>query len=234
MAGMTSVFFTYPLELIRVRLAFETKKTSRSSLSGAIRQIYSERVSVPKDLSAGKGPYSVAAAAADTVVSTTRKAVPSSGLANFYRGFVPTLIGMFPYAGVSFLTHDTVGDWLRLPALAPYTTIPGSESASPGHTHSGSWRPQLTAAAELFSGAVAGLVSQTSSYPLEVVRRRMQVGGVVGDGRRLGIAETARTILRERGLRGFWVGLGIGYLKMIPMTATSFFVYERAKWSLGI
>ncbi|KAL3444950.1 mitochondrial carrier domain-containing protein [Aspergillus insuetus] len=234
MAGMTSVFFTYPLELIRVRLAFETKKTSRSSLSGAIRQIYSERISVPKDLSAGKGPSSVAAAAADTVASTTRKAVPSSGLANFYRGFVPTLIGMFPYAGVSFLTHDTVGDWLRLPALATYTTIPGSESTSPGHTHSGSWRPQLTAAAELFSGAVAGLVSQTSSYPLEVVRRRMQVGGVVGDGRRLGIAETARTILRERGLRGFWVGLGIGYLKMIPMTATSFFVYERAKWSLGI
>ncbi|KAL3467754.1 mitochondrial carrier domain-containing protein [Aspergillus heterothallicus] len=234
MAGMTSVFFTYPLELIRVRLAFETKKSSRSSLSGAIRQIYSERVSSPKGLSSGKGSSSVAAVAADTVASTTKKVVPSSGLANFYRGFTPTLIGMFPYAGVSFLTHDTVGDWLRSPSLASYTTIPGSESTSPGHTHSGSWRPQLTAAAELFSGAVAGLVSQTSSYPLEVVRRRMQVGGVVGDGRRLGIAETARTIWLERGFRGFWVGLGIGYLKMIPMTATSFFVYERAKWALGI
>ncbi|KAL4761064.1 coenzyme A transporter [Aspergillus foveolatus] len=234
LAGITSVFFTYPLELIRVRLAFETKKSSRSSLVDTIRQIYGEQVKPPKELSTGKGTSSVtgtAAAAANTVSSTTRKIVPSSGLANFYRGFTPTLLGMIPYAGVSFLTHDTIGDWLRLPFLAPYTTIPRSSSS--GHKKVRQ-RPQLTAAAELFSGAIAGLVSQTSSYPLEVVRRRMQVGGVVGDGRRLGMAETARIILMERGFRGFFIGLTIGYLKMIPMTATGFFVYERLKWSLGI
>jgi solute carrier family 25 protein 16 len=62
----------------------------------------------------------------------------------------------------------------------------------------------------------------------------MQVGGAVGDGHRLGIAETARIIWLERGFRGFWVGLTIGYIKVIPMVATSFFVYERLKWSLGI
>ncbi|KAL4871137.1 hypothetical protein BDV12DRAFT_164835 [Aspergillus spectabilis] len=234
MAGITSVFFTYPLELIRVRLAFETKRTHRSSLAGMLKQIYNERVAPPKDLSTGKGTPSVAAVAADSVASTTRKIVPSSGLANFYRGFTPTLLGMLPYAGMSFLTHDTVGDWLRSPSLAPYTTIHPSESSSTHHKHNDSRRPQLTAAAELFSGAVAGLVSQTSSYPLEVMRRRMQVGGVVGDGRRLGIIETARTIWMERGFRGFWIGLTIGYVKVMPMVATGFFVYERLKWSLGI
>ncbi|KAL4780147.1 mitochondrial carrier domain-containing protein [Aspergillus varians] len=232
LAGITSVFFTYPLELIRVRLAFETKKSSQSSVIDTIRQIYGERVTPPKDLSAGKGTSSVAAVATDTVASTTKKIVPSSGLANFYRGFTPTLFGMLPYAGVSFLTHDTVGDWLRLPSLASHTTIPRSESSSSYADRSR--RPQLTAAAELFSGAIAGVVSQTSSYPFEVMRRRMQVGGVVGDGRRLRIAEVARTIWMERGFRGFWVGLTIGYLKVIPMTATGFFVYERLKWSLGI
>ncbi|KAL4903249.1 hypothetical protein BDW74DRAFT_156938 [Aspergillus multicolor] len=233
LAGITSVFFTYPLELIRVRLAFETKKSSRSSLVDIFRQIYGEQVKPPKEISTGKATSPVtatAAAAANTVSSTTGKIVPTSGLANFYRGFTPTLLGMIPYAGVSFLTHDTVGDWLRLPFFAPYTTIPQSETSS---SHKSS-RSQLTAAAELFSGALAGLISQTSSYPVEVVRRRMQVGGVVGDGRRLGIAETARVIWMERGFRGFWVGLTIGYLKMIPMTATGFFVYERLKWSLGI
>ncbi|KAL5336399.1 mitochondrial carrier domain-containing protein [Aspergillus crustosus] len=236
MAGITSVFFTYPLELIRVRLAFETKKTKRSSVVGMLKQIYNERVAPPIDLTAGKGAPSAAAIAADSVASTTRKIVPSSGFANFYRGFTPTLLGMLPYAGMSFLTHDTVGDWLRSPSLAPHTTIHPSESSSTtkSHKHKDSRRPQLTAAAELFSGAIAGLVSQTSSYPLEVMRRRMQVGGVVGDGRRLGIAETARTIWTERGFRGFWIGLTIGYVKVIPMVATSFFVYERLKWSLGI
>jgi solute carrier family 25 protein 16 len=156
--------------------------------------------------------------------------VPRSGLANFYRGFGPTILGMLPYAGVSFLTHDTVGDWLRSPAVAQYTTIPASESKP----KKGSRHPQLTAAAELFSGAVAGVVSQTSSYPLEVIRRRMQVGGAVGDGQRHGIIETGRKIWLERGFRGFWVGLTIGYIKVVPMAATAFFVYERLKWSLGI
>jgi solute carrier family 25 protein 16 len=62
----------------------------------------------------------------------------------------------------------------------------------------------------------------------------MQVGGAAGDGHRLNMAETARKIWLERGFRGFWVGLTIGYMKVVPMVATSFFVYERMKWYLGI
>lgn len=233
MAGITSVVFTYPLELMRVRLAFETKKSSRSSLTDICRQIYHENTLPPSTgaaAAAGKSaPTTVAAA--ETVSATVNKAVPRSGLANFYRGFGPTILGMLPYAGISFLTHDTVGDWLRLPAFSQYTTIKGSEAK---YSVQNSNRLQLTAAAELFSGAVAGIVSQTASYPLEVIRRRMQVGGAVGDGHRLGFVETARKIALERGFRGFFVGLTIGYMKIIPMSATSFFVYERVKWSLGI
>lgn len=232
LAGITSVFFTYPLELVRVRLAFETTKSSRSSLGDICRQIYGERVRLPSTgpAAASSHPASATVSAVEAVSSTVNQAVPRSGFANFYRGFGPTILGMLPYAGVSFLTHDTVGDWLRLPAVAQHTTIPESESKP----KKGSRQPQLTAAAELSSGAIAGLVSQTSSYPFEVIRRRMQVGGAVGDGRRLGIVETAQRIWLERGFRGFWVGLTIGYVKVIPMAATGFFVYERLKWSLGI
>ncbi|KAJ5894701.1 Mitochondrial carrier protein LEU5 [Penicillium taxi] len=228
LAGVTSVFFTYPLELMRVRLAFETKKTNRSSLLDICRQIYHERVSPPSTKATSQA---TPVAAAEKVSSTVNWVVPRSGLANFYRGFAPTILGMLPYAGMSFLTHDTVGDWLRHPAVAKYTTLPESE-ARPSNTPSR--RPQLTAAAELFSGAVSGIVSQSFSYPLEVIRRRMQVGGAVGDGRRIGIMETGRKIWLERGFRGFWIGLTIGYIKVMPMAATSFFVYERLKWSLGI
>lgn len=235
MAGITSVFFTYPLELVRVRLAFETKRTSRTSLVDACRQIYHERVTPSSTAPApatAKVTSAPVTATAENVSAAVNKAVPHSGLANFYRGFSPTLLGMLPYAGMSFLTHDTVGDWLRSPLVSHYTTIPNSESPSTQSQHGA--RAQLTAVAELFSGAVAGLVSQTSSYPLEVIRRRMQVGGAVGDGRRLRIHETFRTIWMESGFRGFWVGLTIGYIKIVPMVATGFFVYERMKWSLGI
>jgi solute carrier family 25 protein 16 len=62
----------------------------------------------------------------------------------------------------------------------------------------------------------------------------MQVGAVVGDGHLLRMGEVAGRIWIEKGWRGFFVGLGIGYVKVVPMVATSFFVYERAKWYLGI
>ncbi|PGH02462.1 solute carrier family 25 (mitochondrial carrier protein), member 16 [Blastomyces parvus] len=238
MAGLTSVFFTYPLEVMRVRLAFETKHNVRSSLRRICRQIYNEN---------RPGTVSATAAATTTAASTSTSIPPPTpslpskparyGLSNFYRGFSPTLLGMLPYAGVSFLTHDTVGDWLRHPKLAAYTTIPHSDkppASSPATAPQPYKRVQLTAPAELLSGALAGLVSQTSSYPLEVIRRRMQVAGAVGDGRRMGITETGKRIFAEKGFRGFWVGLTIGYMKVVPMVAVSFFVYERSKWWLGI
>ena len=213
LAGITSVFFTYPLELIRVRLAFETKKDSRPTLRAICSQIYHEH------------PPSVARTSLPTAV--VEASTPRSGLVNFYRGFSPTLAGMIPYAGMSFLTHDMAGDWLRLPALAPYTTVKISDRKPDSPVVLKYW-------AELAAGGLAGLVSQTASYPLEVIRRRMQVGGAVGDGHRLGMGEIARTIMSEKGFRGFWVGLGIGYFKVVPMVAVSFFVYERSKAIMGV
>ena len=244
LAGVTSVIFTYPLEVIRVRMAFETKHDSRSSLRRIVGQIYRENFHTiapgtagPSTAAAEPTPQPAPMATASRLSSVVHEITPRSGLVNFYRGFSPTIVGMLPYAGISFLTHDTIGDWLRRPALAPYTTIPNSERFSlsiPDSEKPRSHRAQLTATAELFSGALAGLISQTSSYPLEIMRRRMQVGGAVGDGHRLSMGETARKIWLERGFRGFWVGLTIGYMKIIPMVATSFYFYERGKWWLGI
>ncbi len=218
-AGVTSVFLTYPLEVIRVRLAFETKKESHSSLSSICRQIYNEHPPNVARSPTSSAPDSIAVIAAST---------PKSGLINFYRGFTPTLVGMVPYAGISFLTHDTATDCLRLPAFAPYTTTIPPASRDPNAP------PILKYWAELLAGGFAGFVSQTASYPFEVIRRRMQVGGAVGDGHRLGMAETSAKVWKEGGFKGFWVGLTIGYVKVVPMAAVSFFVYERMKVVLGV
>ena len=209
LAGVTSVFFTYPLEIIRVRLAFETKRDSRASLRRICKTIYNEHPPTPPG-------------------SALEIVKPSSGLVNFYRGFTPTIAGMIPYAGMSFLTHDTVGDWLRHPSIAQHTTIASSSETKLDQ------KLRLRNWAELVSGAAAGLIAQTASYPLEVIRRRMQVGGAVGDGRMLTMRETTVRIFAERGAAGFFVGLSIGYIKVVPLAAVSFWVYERAKIAFGI
>lgn len=83
-------------------------------------------------------------------------------------------------------------------------------------------------------GAVSGMLGQTVSYPLEVVRRRLQVGGLTQPDRWVGWRETVGHVWRESGWRGFYVGLSIGYLKVVPMTAVSFAVWEEMKSLLGI
>jgi len=220
LAGVTSVFFTYPLEVIRVRLAFETKLDSRNSLFAICKKIYNE--APPSIRSIHRSEIGV------MLNESSKTMVPKTGLTNFYRGFSATIMGMLPYAGMSFLTHDTAGDVLRLPVISAYTTLPKPQNSPPNKPAPLNWW------SELLAGGIAGAVSQTSAYPLEVIRRRMQVGGTVGDGHRLRIGETSKLIFRERGIRGFWVGLSIGYVKIIPMVAVSFYVYERGKSWLGI
>ena len=197
-----------------MRLAFETKRDSRSSLRRICSTIYHEHPPIVRHIGSSIVNEGVAA--------------PSSGLVNFYRGFSSTLAGMLPYAGMSFLTHDVATDLLRSPAVAPYSTTTLSSGQDSDRL------PVLKYWAELLAGGSAGLVSQTTAYPFEIIRRRMQVGGAVGDGHMLGMAETAKRVWLERGWRGFFVGLGIGYFKVVPMVAVSFFTYERMKVVLGV
>jgi len=191
------VFFTYPLELIRVRLAFETQNSGRISLHAICSRIYHERDSPvnPK------------------VPSLTKpiRHSPFFAMANFYRGFGPTIAGMIPYAGVSFWAHDWVGDILRSHALAKYTLSPVSPRNEREARH-----PKLKNQWEAVAGGIAGLLAQTSSYPIEVVRRRMQVGGAVGNREMKSVWQTVKSIYAFGGLRGFYVGLSIGYIKVFP------------------
>lgn len=248
LAGMTTVFFTYPLEVVRVRLAFETRQR-KVSIRGICREMFYERTTVvaPSSSSPSSSSAQMSSSSGRTGGGSLAgrnalhgPAVVTKGLANFYRGFSPTIAGMLPYAGVSFLTYDWFTDILSTsPRLTPYTMARDAPVDAPSATHDNDRdhvrrRPPLLAWAKLTAGGAAGLLSQTASYPLEVVRRRMQVSGAVGTGQSLGFWECAAEILQTRGVRGFYVGLTIGYIKVVPMVACSFYVYERMKSLLEI
>lgn len=227
LSGVTSVFFTYPLDLIRVRLAFETKNNFHLNPAFQPHKHH-------YDYRGGR--------LIQTSLMIFREANESSslrGITNFYRGFLPTILGMIPYAGVSFWAHDMFHDIFRSAYLAPYALMdflePDErypEDKDNIDNNSRAHRKPLTTWAQLTAGGLAGMCSQTASYPLEVVRRRIQVSGVTGE--RAGIIHTAKTIFATSGFRGFFIGLSIGYIKVTPMFACSFFVYERLKVALGI
>lgn len=241
LAGVTSVYFTYPLDLIRVRLAFETSHYSIHHGPGKIyhtlRMIYNEKPDIA---------YTTGGVKSQSDALVTRMLYNSSiphyfpwvmSLSNFYRGFIPTILGMIPYAGVSFYSHDILHDLFRSKYLAPYTVQQSTGVSHSATTSNSSFdhRLPLHTWAQLLAGGGAGMLAQASAYPFEVIRRRMQVGGVTNkSGEFHGLAYTARLIFKERGFKGFYVGLGIGFIKVIPMFACSFYVYERCKLYLHI
>ncbi|KAI0714578.1 mitochondrial carrier [Earliella scabrosa] len=206
-SGVSSVFLTYPLELIRVRMAYSTRHTSnpttRPSFLSAMRIIYAE------------GPSRSSTA----VESTSQNLFARFPILKFYRGFTVSVAGMIPYAGTSFLAWG----FLRSKLLPPK---PSSSPSSSSH--------KSKPVTDLAFGAVAGALAQTVSYPFEVVRRRMQVGGLTQPDRWLRWSETVRVVWETRGWRGFYVGLSIGYLKVVPMTAVSFAVWQAMRPVLGI
>ena len=145
------------------------------------------------------------------------------GPLGFYRGLLPSLIGMIPYAGVSFYSYDKLKKY-----FARKWSGDGNGTGTGGYSQVG----------VLVAGGISGALAQTVSYPFEVVRRRMQVATATidttatsstttkttsgGDGGHLnsGVAarrsmlQTARAVVAERGVRGLFVGLGIGYIKV--------------------
>jgi len=214
-SGMVSVIFTYPLELLRVRLAFETKSdhpSGRPTLSSTFRTIYNEGSSSRLvDVHHNTAPS-----------PNNPRLLESLPLLKFYRGFSVTLLGMIPYAGTSFLVYGH----LRSLFNPSQHSVPLSPEPKP--------KPRGKVTHDLLAGAIAGATAQTVSYPFEVVRRRLQVGGLVRPGSWQGFGETVRMIWSRSGWRGFFVGLSIGYLKIIPMTAVSFASWEYCKSLLGI
>lgn len=193
MAGMTAVLLTYPLDVIRARLAFQ--------MAGEI--IYTGVVDAFR-------------------VMITRE----GGFRALYKGIVPTMIGMAPYAGLSFYSFET----LKATMLDYFPEIFGR----PCPDHEGD--VVLVISAKLFCGGLAGALAQTISYPLDVARRKMQLALMLPESHKFSTwYTTILVVVQEHGIRhGLFRGLTLNYLKVMPMVAVSFSVYETMKQFLGL
>lgn len=68
----------------------------------------------------------------------------------------------------------------------------------------------------LASSAVAGFFASFFSLPFDFVKTRMQKGGNVVDGRRVGMMGTAMKVVREEGVGRFYRGFGTYYVRIAP------------------
>ncbi|XP_013386568.1 mitochondrial coenzyme A transporter SLC25A42 isoform X3 [Lingula anatina] len=173
LAGMTSVAATYPLDMVRARMAV-TLKCRYKSLWEVFFKIYREE-----------------------------------GILTLYRGFIPSFLGAVPYLGTSFFTYETCKKLL--------------------YEYSGGKDP--SAYQRLCFGALAGLCGQSASYPLDIVRRRMQTAGVTGKSSEYtGIIRTMRKVVQAEGvIGGLYKGLSMNWIKGPIAVGISFTTFETVQ-----
>ena len=90
----------------------------------------------------------------------------------------------------------------------------------------------LSVSERLAYGGIAGAVAQTVTYPLDVIRRRMQVASMPNSPllQYSGTLDAFRKIIASEGVVGLYRGLLPNYLKVVPAIAVSFVCFEHVKW----
>ena len=87
--------------------------------------------------------------------------------------------------------------------------------------------------ASLAFGSVAGLAASTATFPLDLVRRRLQLEGRAGQHHYCGYIDVFRQVIRSEGFRGLYAGIVPEYCKVVPGVAIAFSAYEQMKRMLA-
>nr|CAB3266170.1 graves disease carrier protein-like [Phallusia mammillata] len=189
-AGVSSVLATYPLDMVRARLAFQITGEHRyNGIYSAFSQIFRHE----------------------------------GGIVAFYRGISPTVAGMIPYAGSSWLVYKTLEEITS--SMMPTKTDENNVQLL-----------VIKMTTSFLSGGVAGAISQTASYPLDVARRRMQLANVLPNSHHYkGMWSTLSAVYRHDGIvKGLYRGLSINYIRVIPQQAIAYTTFKAMKEILDL
>ncbi len=93
----------------------------------------------------------------------------------------------------------------------------------------------LGAVQSLICGSAAGVCAKVAVYPMDLVKKRLQIQGFehgrvgFGDSRLYGgIVDCLRKVAYEERLKGIYKGLWPSLLKAAASTGLHFFVYEQS------
>ncbi|KAH9743091.1 hypothetical protein KPL70_003184 [Citrus sinensis] len=143
----------------------------------------------------------------------SRDILVQEGPRAFYRGLVPSLLGIIPYAGIDLAAYESFKEMSKKYIL---------HDSEPG--------PLVQLGCGTFSGALGA----TCVYPLQVVRTRMQAQRMNTESAYTGMSNVFKRTFKSEGLRGFYKGLFPNLLKVVPSASITYMVYEAMKKSLEL
>ncbi|KAL1004900.1 hypothetical protein UPYG_G00051980 [Umbra pygmaea] len=178
------------------------------SLAGATAQtaIYPMEVMKTRLTLGRTGQYS-------GVLDCAMQILQREGVRAFYKGYVPNIIGIVPYAGIDLAVYETMKNaWLT--------------------RHTGSADPGVFVL--MGCGTMSSTCGQLASYPLALVRTRMQAQASVKGAPQLSMLGLFQNIVTQEGVAGLYRGIAPNFLKVIPAVSISYVVYEHMRKVLGV
>ncbi|KAK9477329.1 mitochondrial carrier domain-containing protein [Lipomyces japonicus] len=150
-------------------------------------------------------------------------------LSGFFRGLRPAVSQIVPYMGFFFATYEPCKRVIDQQLLADKHHDSYLQASK-----------MIDFSSEALAGMVAGTISKTGVFPLDVIRKRMQVQGPT---RTLYILKSipnypnsimacVKTIIAHEGVRGLYRGLMVSLLKAAPNSAITMWMFEHSIKSL--
>ncbi|XP_026102483.1 calcium-binding mitochondrial carrier protein SCaMC-3-like isoform X5 [Carassius auratus] len=179
------------------------------SLAGATAQtvIYPMEVLKTRLTLRKTGQYS-------SVADCAKQILQKEGVLAFYKGYLPNMLGIIPYAGIDLAVYETLKNaWLQ-------------------RYSEGSPDPGVLVL--VGCGTASSTCGQLASYPLALIRTRMQAQASVKGAPQLSMLTLFRSIVAQDGVVGLYRGIAPNFLKVIPAVSISYVVYEHMRKVLGV
>lgn len=151
------------------------------------------------------------------ILDAALKIHANEGLASFYRGYVPNMLGIVPYAGIDLAIYET----LKRKYLKKH--------------ESDDERPSFFVL--LGCGTVSSSIGQLCSYPLALIRTRLQAtAGIKNQPRSKEhtMSGIFRHIIATEGFPGLYRGITPNFIKVLPAVSISYVTYEYTSQALGV
>eukprot|EP01113_Clastostelium_recurvatum_P007651 TRINITY_DN13575_c0_g1_i1.p1 TRINITY_DN13575_c0_g1~~TRINITY_DN13575_c0_g1_i1.p1 ORF type:complete len:388 (+),score=32.19 TRINITY_DN13575_c0_g1_i1:3-1166(+) len=214
-AGLTATVITYPTDVVKTRLTVNANYYRPGYIAALHNTSMPIHIAAPPP-PASAIPISPHPSTAPAIkylgmANCFKLIVVEEGIAALYKGLVPSLLGVVPFAGGTFMAYEFLGRAWGKP------------------------RDQMTVFQDFVNGCLAASFGQTFSFPFDTIRKKMQVESqflpdhMRPDVKSETMIQCFRKTIKKNGFLGLWRGTVANLLKVAPYAGILFASFEACK-----
>lgn len=144
-----------------------------------------------------------------------RKMYKEEGISSFYRGLLPSYLGL-AHVAIQFPLYENLKKWFN---IQDYMSPTVKE------------RDLSMFLKFVLASCLSKMIASAITYPHEIIRTRLQMysNSSVGENQLRGLLRTITTVYLTEGLRGFYSGFVVNLTRTIPSSAITMVSFEYFK-----